>query len=212
MQAGCPRACPHLPSQCSLACSAPAPAPASSLTHDGQRCGLAQLVPHGVDDLEVTAVQVAAVDGVVPGADPVEFAFREVNSQAWKRGVAPSESLTPGLGSQGLTIPLPPPRMCFVGTVVRISTKMGVWGDRGATGNPEIVSRSRNEGSLWGRWGQLIPTGPRWPLKSRVRLLPSMLAMLMLSPSVQYSFLGEEQGLSTLVCPPTSRALTLALD
>lgn len=31
----------------------------------------------------------------------------------------------------------------------------------------------------------LVPTGPLWPLKSRVRLLPSMLAMLMLSPSVQ---------------------------
>lgn len=33
--------------------------------------------------------------------------------------------------------------------------------------------------------GKHIPTGPFWPLKSRVRLLPSMLAMLMLSPSVQ---------------------------
>ena len=58
----------------------------AALTHDGQGSGLAQLAPHGIDDLQPTPIQVAAVDGMVPGADPVEFAFREVNSQAWKRG------------------------------------------------------------------------------------------------------------------------------
>lgn len=83
---------PSQPTQPGLACSHP-----MALTHDGQRCGLAQLVPHGVDDLEPTPVQIAAVDGVVPGADPVEFAFREVNSQAWKRvggehGTCPSRA------------------------------------------------------------------------------------------------------------------------
>lgn len=40
-------------------------------------------------------------------------------------------------------------------------------------------------GRAAGQQGELVPTGPLWPLKSRVRLLPSMLAMLMLSPSVQ---------------------------
>lgn len=49
-------------------------------------------------------------------------------------------------------------------------------------GDPESMSWSRNQGR---QAGQLVPTGPFWPLKSRVRLLPSMLAMLMLSPSVQ---------------------------
>lgn len=37
-----------------------------------------------------------------------------------------------------------------------------------------------------------IPTGPFWLVKRSVRLLPSMLATLMLSPSVQYSFLQSE--------------------
>lgn len=81
-----------------LLCSHPV-----ALTHDGQGSGLAQLVPHGVNDLEIAPIQVAAVDGVVSGADPVEFAFREVNSQAWKRGVSLLEDLAPELGSQSLT-------------------------------------------------------------------------------------------------------------
>lgn len=37
-----------------------------------------------------------------------------------------------------------------------------------------------------------VPTGPFWLVKRSVRLLPSMLATLMLSPSVQYSFLQGE--------------------
>lgn len=37
----------------------------------------------------------------------------------------------------------------------------------------------------WSKQSEHVPTGPFWPLKRRVRLLPSMLAMLMLSPSVQ---------------------------
>lgn len=37
-----------------------------------------------------------------------------------------------------------------------------------------------------------IPTGPFWLVKRSVWLLPSMLATLMLSPSVQYSFLQGE--------------------
>lgn len=45
------------------------------------------------------------------------------------------------------------------------------------------------------RWGipgateGSVPTGPFWLVNRSVRLLPSMLATLMLSPSVQYSFL-----------------------
>lgn len=35
------------------------------------------------------------------------------------------------------------------------------------------------------------PTGPFWLVKRTLRLVPSVLAMLMLSPSVQYSFLME---------------------
>lgn len=34
-----------------------------------------------------------------------------------------------------------------------------------------------------------VPTGAFWLVKRRLRLVPSMLATLMLSPSVQYSFL-----------------------
>lgn len=83
-----------------------------ALTHDGQGSGFAQLVPHGTDDLKLGPVQVAAVDGVVPGADPVEFAFRKVDSQAWKTVVSLPESLAPGLGSQSLTqLGYPPPGM-----------------------------------------------------------------------------------------------------
>lgn len=71
-----------------------APRPVA-LTHDGQGGGLAQLVPHGIDDLQPAPVQVAAVDGVVLGADPVEFALREVDRQAWKkRGVTAREPRT----------------------------------------------------------------------------------------------------------------------
>lgn len=41
-----------------------------------------------------------------------------------------------------------------------------------------------------------LPTGPFWSVKSKVRLPPSMLAMLMLSPSVQYSFLRRDINVS----------------
>lgn len=114
--------------------------------------------------------------------------------------VSPPESLLTGLGSQSLPQPSGHLRdVCLLG--IRISTS---W-ESGGTEEPLGALRAspvEERGEAVGQAGRLIPTGPRWPLKSRVRLLPSMLAMLMLSPSVQYSFLGEEQGLSILGRPP----------
>lgn len=83
------------PIQLYLACSDSIPPPTRALTHDGQGSGLAQLAPHGVDDLQFTAIQIATVDRVVPRTDPVEFALREVDGQAWKK-TGGSESWSPG--------------------------------------------------------------------------------------------------------------------
>lgn len=84
-------------------CSCPCPQPAA-LTHDGQGRGLSQLAPHGVDDLQSAPIQVAAADGVVARADPVEFAFREVDSQAWKRWVSLPGSVAPGQRAEGYMV------------------------------------------------------------------------------------------------------------
>lgn len=46
-------------------------------------------------------------------------------------------------------------------------------------------ARLSHGGVVPGGTGGSIPTGPFWLVKRRVRLLPSMLATLMLSPSVQ---------------------------
>lgn len=64
-----------------LACSDSIPPPTRALTHDGQGSGLAQLAPHGVNDLQFTPIQITPVDRAVPRADPVEFTLWEVNGQ-----------------------------------------------------------------------------------------------------------------------------------
>lgn len=74
-----------------------APATPPALTHDGQGGGLAQLTLHGLDHLQVAAVQVAPVDGAVARADPVQFALRVVNGQAWKATDRQRPGVTQGL-------------------------------------------------------------------------------------------------------------------
>lgn len=88
-----------------------------ALTHDGQGRRLAQLTLHGLDHLQVAAVQVASVDGAIARADPVQLALWVVNGQAWKA----MDYQCPG-GTQG---PSPSGRWDGTGRVDGVMEKTG---------------------------------------------------------------------------------------
>lgn len=143
-----PQASPVQPSPARPLRGRPCRNPAA-LTHDGQGGGLAQLAPHGVDDLQPTPVQVAAADGVVARADPVELAFREVDGQAWKRWVSLPGSLAPG-----------PEDVWSWGRMVRTRTKLGVRETKGQSRDPEgLLSEELGKSCSAGK-ASSYPQGP----------------------------------------------------